>query len=720
MSGRLFATQVEIVNPSTGIKRGTNSKYELEIDPSGGLQVGVPGLKIKSGGVVSAMLAAGCVLGANVGFVDDDVPNTSSLAGATIKDALDGVAGSFSDFVKHDGSIAMTGDLNLGSNKVVGLGLGTSPNDAVTLQQLQDSIALGKRWLYTTAYAGVGNVYGALKAAGYVRASQTIYVAANPSIGNSISLDGALITFVGGVPGPNQCQIGASASVTAANLVSAINNATNFISSQPTVQLGNAVRAIRENTGTGQTVHVVWRADDPPRTPTDANGLITSTNNPSAIVFVNQDGATANYVFYGAYDTVVDGAAIQGRYENAVFAYNLDEQDWTLIYANPGSGFFSGVVGDTGGLQSAVGASALYVEGDLATIDTVSSFGPGPKVTVSHRDASVLTAPFHSDDSVILRTAYPDVGTIIGDTQADFNGAADVLIGDLRGTSLRNLLANGSFIADPVGGSPYGVSLGSTVACMPGWALKDRGTLGGNTASADFDAVGPAGGPLVGLYDAKITVSALGATVKVIDFYQPVQSPETYSGRKVTVRVAVFANSNVRAFIETGAGVTLGDTHSGGGAWEVLTATTTLGSPETLLRVGVRMTALDTVYVDACTLVVGAGFTSLPFIARDELEDRQLIASMYHKMTVYDMVWGIPAGVGNTAYFTHTFPNTMLATPSVATSIVSQPAGAVCTLGATAVTDRHVVIDATEAGAWAGATLPDAIVYDLELDSRPV
>ena len=715
---RIKAGQTDLLASSPGLTRDVQGRYRVEIAPTGGLQISGTGVGIKNLGVTSPMLAAGSVLAAHVGFNDTAIPNTSAAPGATIKDALDGLAGVSADYVRHDGTVPMTGNLDLGGFKATGMAAGVAPSDAVTLLQMQNAIVLGTRWLYNTSYAGISSIHGALRN-GFIRATQTIRLIANPVAGNVLTINGATITFVNSPPPPavNQCEIGISAAVTAANLVTAIHAAIAPTAAHGT-PLGTAVRAIRETTGTGQTVHLVWLDDDlPGRIPTDAHAYGCATNNPAAITFVNYDVGGGLAVFYGAYNSLMDGATINARYENAVYNWNNDVPAWTLIYANPGSGFFAKVTGDLGGIQNAGADDTLYVEGDGLTIKTTSSFAPGPKVTIEHRDASALAAPFHSEASVKTLSAYSNVGTGIGNTQAQFNGAVDVLIGDLRDVAWRNVLVNASFLDDPVAGSPYGVS-GTTVPCMPGWALQDVGLGGLNIAAATWDAVGPAGGPLIGTHCARVNVTQLNEPVdKEIRFYQPIIGPEVFAGRKVSFRIAVHASSNVKAYIESSAGIVVGTMHSGGGGWEVLYITTTLAAPETLLRVGIKMTALDTVYVDVATLVVGGGFTALPFIAREEVDDRQLIASMYHKVELSDMLWGAP--VGGTAYLSHVFPNTMVAVPGAATAILAQPGGCNCTITPSVTSDRNVVLDITEAGAWGGAVLPARLQYTLEADARP-
>jgi hypothetical protein len=59
--------------------------------------------------------------------------------------------------VKRDGSVAMTGDLNLDGSKVVGLGNASDPTDAVTLQQLEAAVAAGLGALGTYKYCRAHN-----------------------------------------------------------------------------------------------------------------------------------------------------------------------------------------------------------------------------------------------------------------------------------------------------------------------------------------------------------------------------------------------------------------------------------------------------------------------------------------------------------------------------------------------------------------------------------
>lgn len=656
-------TQLDAFPSGSGVKRTLARQYEVQVAPAGSLEIGGAGLDIKAGGVTSSKLAVGCVLGANVGFNDANVPNTSGIVGVSVRDAFNTVNASFGAYLKLDGTTPMVGNLNMANHRLIGMAAGTGPNDAVNLKQMQDAVALNIYWLHTCAYAGIGTANGALRPT-FVRASQSVYISANPIAGNVISFDGASIQFVAGFPGANQCQIGGSPAVTASNLAVAINNATALTGTHAT-QLQTAVYAIRELSGSGQTIHIVWKDDDKPgRTPTTANGLLCSTS-ATGISFLTKDPSTANGAFYGAYDVITGGAMAQARQENAIYQFNEDTANWDMTYANPGTGYFSKLTGDIGGTQLAGTDTNLLVEGDTRAIKTTSWFGGGPRLLIEHKDASAETLAYHSETSVVLKSAYPEVGTLLNDRQDDFNGAADVIVGNLKSSALRNALVNGAFIADPVGGSPYALGPGGNIPCMPGWAARDNAGAG---ASISLDGGLP--GPYIGLYDAKIVVAP---GVSTVDFYQPILDPVMYSGKKIMFRAMVYGTvpAGARAYVKSSAGVLLGTALGAAGSWQELTVSTTLADPESLIEVGIRFGVSATYYVDACTCVMGAAFASIPFIARDFIDDDRAISAMYQVINNSQTVWTIigPA----TAWFTVPFATRTL--PGAVVTPVFLPGG---------------------------------------------
>jgi len=655
-------TQLDAFPSGSGVKRTLARQYEVQVAPAGSLEIGGAGLDIKAGGVTSSKLAVGCVLGANVGFNDANVPNTSGIVGVSVRDAFNTVNASFGAYLKLDGTTPMVGNLNMANHRLIGMAAGTGPNDAVNLKQMQDAVALNIYWLHTCAYAGIGTANGALRPT-FVRASQSVYISANPIAGNVISFDGASIQFVAGFPGANQCQIGGSPAVTASNLAVAINNATALTGTHAT-QLQTAVYAIRELSGSGQTIHIVWKDDDKPgRTPTTANGLLCSTS-ATGISFLTKDPSTANGAFYGAYDVITGGAMAQARQENAIYQFNEDTANWDMTYANPGTGYFSKLTGDIGGTQLAGTDTNLLVEGDTRAIKTTSWFGGGPRLLIEHKDASAETLAYHSETSVVLKSAYPEVGTLLNDRQDDFNGAADVIVGNLKSSALRNALVNGAFIADPVGGSPYALGPGGNIPCMPGWAARDNAGAG---ASISLDGGLP--GPYIGLYDAKIVVAP---GVSTVDFYQPILDPVMYSGKKIMFRAMVYGTvpAGARAYVKSSAGVLLGTALGAAGSWQELTVSTTLADPESLIEVGIRFGVSATYYVDACTCVMGAAFASIPFIARDFIDDMRSIAALYQVIPWAAQQWAVLGGPGTMkfgiSYTTRPLPGAgLLVTPTI-------------------------------------------------------
>lgn len=676
MSKKLKGSQVDIFALGGSMDRDSTEQYLLRLAVSGGLEVVTNGLQVKSNGILSSMIAAGAILGPHVGFNSNDIPDASTFGGPKIKDSLNTAYNDITARLRRDGTAPMTGNLNMGGNRITAMADGTGITDAVTLQQMQNYVALGMRWLYPCAYAGVGVVppaYGCLLAGGKVRASQSIKMTAVPANNNTITFDGALITF-STTAGPNKCVIvGGDIPSTVNNLVNAINSCTSPVTSLG-VALNTVAYAIREETA-GTVVHIVWRGHD--GTPTTANGLPCATT-AVGITFANTDPATSGGRFYGAYNSSQDGGTIQGRRDNGVYMYDADAGNWTLIFANPGSNFFTTASGDAGAGQVNAGLNGnLFIAGGtgINTVSAVSVTPPGAKITINHGDLGVNTSQFHSEESIKLNTPYYQLGTGTSSHQNDFNAAVDAGIGDARDTALRNVLVNGSFIADPSDPSFAGHSFtggtGTALACMPGWAIRDDGT-GGNLATVTLKTSGGGGTvtPRIGTYLAEVDVTALSGSVKVVYFYQRIIGGEQYKGQKVTFRASVYAPANTtpRLFVQdsTMASPAVGPAHTTTAGWEDLYVNTTIGSTATWIRVGMATnpaspTQTGTYCIDACSCVFGAQYTNMAFMPRPELEDIQLVHSLYQKIYWSQHVWnaGSPGGE-----VTLTFGTSMFYTPT--------------------------------------------------------
>lgn len=720
--------------------RDSTQQYVLRLAGSGGLQVGGSGLEIKTNGILSPMIAAGAILAAHVGFTSANVPDASTYGGPTIQNSLDAAFADIQLRVKRDGTTPMTGNLNMNGFKVSGLADGVAVSDAVTLQQMQNYVSLGMRWLYPCGYAGVGMTHGCLRPNGKVRASQTVHMSSTTSLVNkTISFDGATITFTAAlqVPGDNKCTVSAgSIPTTMTNLISAINTSTNLVTSKG-VALGTVAYASLESGMT--TLHITWEADD--AVPSTANGLPCGTTATGAMLqFINVDPITSNGRFYGAYDSVMDGGTIQGRLDNGVYMYDVDQLDWTLIFANPGTNFFTTASGDSGGQINAGLNGNLAVLGGtgIVTNSAVSGFPPGARLTINHDDIGTDVLQYHAEESIRLNTPYSEVGTAVADHQDDFNSSVNALLGDARRTALNNVMVNGSFIADPTGLShSFDSTAAHTSALIPGWAMYDISTSGTNQATIDLDAgpVGtyPAGGTAIGANCAKIDVTSLSGSVATVWFYQPVVGGEQFRDKPCTFRASVFSpvlaiGYTPRLFIEDstmspGAPFT-GPAHSGLVAqYEELYVNTTIAATAAWVKVGLEIRSAGTYYLDAAACVFGALYSNMPIVPRPEIEDYQLIDSMYQNVNWWATL--VNAGACDD-YLLVPFGTAMMSVPTVTPT--ADPAtfpGGITTMVITEVTTpagrgttRHGTT--LELNVSVGAAVQgDTVGGDIALDARP-
>lgn len=144
-----------------------------------------------------------------------------------------------------------------------------------------------------------------------------------------------------------------------------------------------------------------------------------------------------------------------------------------------------------------------------------------------------------------------------------------------------------------------------------------------------------------------------------------------YQGKDVSFRCAVYSTNPaaaVQAFIRTDAGYVLGTVHSGLGAWEVLYVMATLPDPCQIFEVGIQIHDTDSIFMDACTCVVGVLDPALPFIARQEEDDRNAINSMLFPLQDEFEIWAPPSLVpGSPTTFRHTvtYPVTLRDWPYV-------------------------------------------------------
>lgn len=103
----------------------TGSLVTLNIDPDGGVYLSGNGAAIKLDGSSLSVTSAGLTI--NTGGVTNDM----LAGGISLSKLSDG-----GELLKRDGSVALTGDLPMGGNKITGLANGVDDTDAATVGQV--------------------------------------------------------------------------------------------------------------------------------------------------------------------------------------------------------------------------------------------------------------------------------------------------------------------------------------------------------------------------------------------------------------------------------------------------------------------------------------------------------------------------------------------------------------------------------------------------------
>lgn len=177
-------------------------------------------------------------------------------------------------------------------------------------------------------------------------------------------------------------------------------------------------------------------------------------------------------------------------------------------------------------------------------------------------------------------------------------------VGDAVATARANLLVNPGFEVHQRGGTVtadlayahdrWQLDLGGTSTC----------TVTDETATVD-----------TGSGHALKAVYVHGSAVSLID--QKLEDYAQLRGRTVAfaIRVRKGVASSARPYIDDSGAKTYGSTTSTTGGFETLTVTLAIGAGATSVRVGVELSASDTVYLDNAVLVVGTtapAFVPLP------------------------------------------------------------------------------------------------------------
>ncbi|CAH3193183.1 unnamed protein product [Porites evermanni] len=140
MTGNLDMDNNQILNlPAPGgPKQPTPLAFtDLKYLHVGGTNKMTNNLNMDNKGIIHLKPPTNDTDGATKKYVDDSIPDTN----AATKKYVDDNAGSpdLSDYLEKDSSVAMTGNLNLGSNKIVGLATPTLNTDAATKKYVDDN-----------------------------------------------------------------------------------------------------------------------------------------------------------------------------------------------------------------------------------------------------------------------------------------------------------------------------------------------------------------------------------------------------------------------------------------------------------------------------------------------------------------------------------------------------------------------------------------------------
>ncbi|MEM4385373.1 MAG: hypothetical protein QXD03_02360 [Candidatus Anstonellales archaeon] len=275
-----------------------NQNLVVKIDISNALESSSSGIRVKDLGITNNMLA---------GSISDD-----KLANA---------------YIFANGSRAMTGNLNLGSNKIVNLADGTNPSDAATVGQLQTVASQAKIWKEALIYRGQLSSQG-------IHAAQVLVFTSNLENGDQIILhDGTTSeTYTAGVDFP----IGSTINETVSNLSNAINSGNIAVS---------AVSSSLQSLDPSNDVLIIWQ--DTVGEPTRVYGNTGSSGKikildpnigydcvASDLIYIpSSDPGSTNFGFSRFAGFIVSNETHITRESDETFTFDKDSSEWRLTGA---------------------------------------------------------------------------------------------------------------------------------------------------------------------------------------------------------------------------------------------------------------------------------------------------------------------------------------------------------------------------------------------------
>ena len=236
------------------------------------------------------------------------------------------------------------------------------------------------------------------------------------------------------------------------------------------------------------------------------------------------------------------------------------------------------------------------------------------------------------------------------------------------GGSVKNLIINGDMRVSQRGDYSVATAVANVTYYLDRWKIALNTVTGTLTHSTEVAS---------GVTSESALLTATSTGTGFIAQYQPIEFPETYRGRELTISAKVKSNSaNVRISVWDGVASNNSTAHTGGGAVETLTATFTVSATNTLLDpyIGYIGTATDSVsitsgdYVEIFDVQLELGSVATDFEHRSYGEELAL-CQRYYQFSGTSIVRNLVPYTTAVAYTDQTtFPVVMRTTPTIVTS----------------------------------------------------
>ena len=164
-------------------------------------------------------------------------------------------------------------------------------------------------------------------------------------------------------------------------------------------------------------------------------------------------------------------------------------------------------------------------------------------------------------------------------------------------------------------------------------------------------------------------VVGAGGGIKTIGQYIEMGVVSPLAGQTVTfsARVKTSTASSIRLRLEDSTGGTFGLYHTGGGGWETLTVTRTIGATTTMPVAFMYMDVNDTAYLDNAALVIGSNSNDnyYPLTPEEDMARAQRYYWKTSGVTLFPQVTGNATAGGQTWTTNILFPTPMAVVPTL-------------------------------------------------------